>query len=80
VHSGRPDDVSAQRHFRQIFDDHDNLPSERGLTVKLGADEERTARQAHLRQAESEFDPPPFDAVTVAGRRRSLQCLSVAWC
>ena len=41
MHSGRADDVSAQRHFRQIFDDHDNLPSERGLTVKLGADEER---------------------------------------
>jgi len=30
--------------------------------MKLGADEERAGRQAHLQHAEAAFDPPPFDA------------------
>lgn len=55
------------------FDDADLLPSEPTITTitlaelsvgpLVAADEAgRAARQAHLQQAESDFDPLPFDA------------------
>ena len=42
--------------------------------MKLAAEEERAARQAHPRQAESEFDPPPFDAPAA----RVLGCVAAS--
>lgn len=55
------------------FDDPSLLPAEPLITVVTLAeltvgplvattDDERAARQAHLQQAESDFDPLPFDA------------------
>ncbi|NUL48999.1 type II toxin-antitoxin system VapC family toxin [Cellulosimicrobium funkei] len=53
--------------------DPDSLPSEPGISaitvaeLSVGplvarSDSERAARQAHLQQAEADFDPIPFDA------------------
>jgi predicted nucleic acid-binding protein len=53
--------------------DTDSLPAEPLITVitlaelsvgplVASSDEERSARQAHLQQAEADFDPLPFDA------------------
>jgi tRNA(fMet)-specific endonuclease VapC len=65
-------DTSTLILLRRIDDDA-ALPSEPLITaitlaelsvgpLVAGSDEERAARQAHLQQAEADFDPLPFDA------------------
>ena len=71
------------------IDDTDTLPDEPQITaitlaelsvgpLVASTDEERSARQAHLQQAEADFEPLPFDAAAArsfgqvaAGLRRA---------
>lgn len=68
------------------IDDAESLPAEPLITtitlaelsvgpLVAGTDEERAARQAHVQQAEADFDPLPFDAAAARSFGRVVASL-----